>query len=98
MCCAVLVPAGEQLYDNNGGQDFVYKTAAGITWEEWAAAALERQEEQEKERHVAEEVRSMRQGGVPGVTGVTPAGGGGAAWMCKEALELERQKAEQRGQ
>jgi hypothetical protein len=54
--CLLSCLAGEQLYDNNGGQDFVYKTTAGITWEEWQAAALERQEEQEKERHAAEEV------------------------------------------
>lgn len=47
---------GEQLFDNNAGQDFTYRTAAGITWEEWQAAALQRQAEQEEERHKAEEV------------------------------------------
>jgi hypothetical protein len=48
--------AGEQLFDNNNGQDFTYPTAAGISWEEWQAAALERQAEVEKERQKAEEV------------------------------------------
>jgi hypothetical protein len=65
LCAVCHVPAGEQLFDNNGGQDFVYKTAAGITWEEWQAAALERQEEQERERQAAEEVGDW---------------GGGVAW------------------
>ena len=52
------VPAGEQLFDNNEGKDYTYATTAGGTWEEWQAAALERQAEQEKERHKAEEVGS----------------------------------------
>jgi hypothetical protein len=57
--CCHAAPAGEQLFDNNSGQDFTYPTAAGITWEEWQAAALERQAEQEKERQAAEEVREI---------------------------------------
>ena len=51
------LPAGEQLYDNNAGQDYTYPVTAGSTWEEWQAAARERQAEAEAERHKAEEVR-----------------------------------------
>jgi hypothetical protein len=51
--------AGEQLFDNNEGKDYTYVTAAGGTWEEWQAQALERQAEQEKERYAAEEVRYL---------------------------------------
>lgn len=50
---------GEQLFDNNAGQDYAYPVTAGITWEEWQAAAIERQEEQERERQKAEEVRGV---------------------------------------
>lgn len=55
--CLTSNDAGEQLFDNNAGQDYTYPTTAGGTWEEWQAAARERAEEQEKERHRAEEVR-----------------------------------------
>lgn len=48
---------GESLYDNNNGQDYTYKVAAGISWEEWQAAAVERAEAAEKERAAAEAVR-----------------------------------------
>lgn len=52
-------PAGEQLFDNNSGQDYTYPVAAGSSWDEWQAAALERQAEQERERQKAEEVREI---------------------------------------
>jgi len=51
-----VLPAGEQLFDNNSGQDYTYPVAAGSSWDEWQAAALERQAEQERERQKAEEV------------------------------------------
>jgi hypothetical protein len=55
----VCYSSGEQLFDNNEGKDYTYATAAGGTWEEWQAQALERQAEQEKERYAAEEVSGL---------------------------------------
>jgi hypothetical protein len=48
---------GEELFDNNSGQDYTMPVTAGITWEEWAAQSAERADKAEKERMAAEEVR-----------------------------------------
>lgn len=51
---------GESLYDNNSGQDYTFAAAAGSTWEEWQAAAVERAEATAREAVAAEEVGAGR--------------------------------------
>ncbi|KAL6763691.1 hypothetical protein V8C86DRAFT_192634 [Haematococcus lacustris] len=49
---------GEGLYENNGGQDFMFPVAEGITYEDWAEIAAEIARKAEEERLAAEKKKA----------------------------------------